>query len=117
MNRLRKALSVKVSSLVTTNLPFDEWTDVFGSERLTGALLDRLTHHVHILNERRQLPPQGQPAGRHRIVCTGAGWRVALPWPSAHGARSHANAKIRVVSHYLGGALSLRHSGMFCRRP
>ena len=35
--------------LVTTNLPFDEWTEVFGSERLTGALLDRLTHHVHIL--------------------------------------------------------------------
>ncbi|HJM42633.1 MAG TPA: ATP-binding protein, partial [Nitrospinota bacterium] len=28
---------------------FDEWTEVFGSERLTGALLDRLTHHVHIL--------------------------------------------------------------------
>ena len=37
------------SILVTTNLPFDEWTQVFGSERLTGALLDRLTHHVHIL--------------------------------------------------------------------
>ena len=35
--------------MVTTNLPFDEWTEVFGSERLTGALLDRLTHHVHIL--------------------------------------------------------------------
>ena len=34
---------------ITTNLPFDEWTEVFGSERLTGALLDRLTHHVHIL--------------------------------------------------------------------
>jgi DNA replication protein DnaC len=34
---------------VTSNLPFDEWTEVFGSERLTGALLDRLTHHVHIL--------------------------------------------------------------------
>ena len=32
-----------------TNLPFNEWTEVFGSERLTGALLDRLTHHVHIL--------------------------------------------------------------------
>ena len=125
MNRLRKALSVKVSSLVTTNLPFDEWTDVFGSERLTGALLDRLTHHVHILEMNgdsyrikgsrqdatasraagRTPPHQGQPAGRHRILCTG------------HGARSHANAKIRVVSHYLGGTLSLRHSGMFCRRP
>src|SRR4029434_4388033 len=37
------------SSVVTSNLPFDEWTSVFGSERLTGALLDRLTHHVHIL--------------------------------------------------------------------
>ena len=37
------------SVMVTTNLPFDEWTEVFGSERLTGALLDRLTHHVHIL--------------------------------------------------------------------
>ena len=37
------------SILVTTNLPFDEWTGVFGSERLTGALLDRLTHHTHIL--------------------------------------------------------------------
>ena len=37
------------SVLVTSNLPFEEWTSVFGSERLTGALLDRLTHHVHIL--------------------------------------------------------------------
>lgn len=37
------------STLVTSNLPFQEWTEVMGSERLTGALLDRLTHHVHIL--------------------------------------------------------------------
>src|SRR6516164_1433613 len=37
------------SIIVTSNLPFDEWTSMFGSERLTGALLDRLTHHVHIL--------------------------------------------------------------------
>jgi DNA replication protein DnaC len=37
------------SVIVTSNLPFDEWTSMFGSERLTGALLDRLTHHVHIL--------------------------------------------------------------------
>jgi DNA replication protein DnaC len=37
------------STMVTSNLPFQEWTEILGSERLTGALLDRLTHHVHIL--------------------------------------------------------------------
>ena len=40
--------------LVTTTPPFDEWTEVFGSERLTGALLDRLTHRVHILEMNRE---------------------------------------------------------------
>jgi len=37
------------STMVTSNLPFEHWPSVFGSERLTGALLDRLTHHVSIL--------------------------------------------------------------------
>jgi DNA replication protein DnaC len=37
------------ATIITSNLPFDEWTNTFGNERLTGALLDRLTHHVHIL--------------------------------------------------------------------
>ena len=46
------------ATLITSNLPFivskarfqhDEWTETFGSERLTGALLDRLTHNVSIL--------------------------------------------------------------------
>ena len=37
------------STIVTSNLPFEDWTQVLGSERLTGALLDRLTHHCHIL--------------------------------------------------------------------
>ncbi len=39
----------KTSLIVTTNLPFEQWDEVLGSERLTGALLDRLTHRVHIL--------------------------------------------------------------------
>ena len=37
------------STIVNSNLPFEDWTSVFGAERLTGALLDRLTHHVQIL--------------------------------------------------------------------
>ena len=37
------------ATLITSNLPFDEWTQTLGSERLTGALLDRITHHVNIL--------------------------------------------------------------------
>ena len=40
---------VRGSTMGTSNLPFAERTEVLGSERLTGALLDRLTHHVHIL--------------------------------------------------------------------
>ena len=39
----------RTSLIVTTNLPFESWTEVLGSQRLTGALLDRLNHRVHIL--------------------------------------------------------------------
>jgi len=37
------------SLIITTNLPFENWTDVLGNQRLTGALLDRLTHRIHII--------------------------------------------------------------------
>jgi DNA replication protein DnaC len=39
----------RTSVIVTTNLPFERWVEVLGSERLTGAALDRLTHRCHIL--------------------------------------------------------------------
>jgi len=39
----------RTSIIMTTNLPFEAWTEVLGNERLTGALLDRLTHRVHII--------------------------------------------------------------------
>lgn len=39
----------RLSLMVTTNLPFEAWTEVMGSERLTGALLDRLTHRIQII--------------------------------------------------------------------
>ena len=61
----------RLSLIVTTNLPFEQWTEVMGSERLTGAMLDRLTHRVHIIEangesyrlrdarKRRKSPPGG----------------------------------------------------------
>ena len=39
----------RLSLIVTSNLPFENWTEVLGNERLTGATLDRLTHRCHIL--------------------------------------------------------------------
>jgi DNA replication protein DnaC len=39
----------RLALIVTTNLKFADWVQVFGDERLTAALLDRLTHHAHIL--------------------------------------------------------------------
>jgi DNA replication protein DnaC len=58
------------ATLVTSNLPFDEWTEILGSERLTGALLDRLTHHVHILEMNGESYRLAQSKGRRRTADT-----------------------------------------------
>ncbi len=78
----------EVVTLITSNLPFDEWTEVFGSERLTGALLDRLTQHVHLLEmngessrlkqSRSQQGYQGSITRQHRLPT-----RVHRPHPRA----------------------------------
>jgi len=60
------------SIIVTSNLPFEDWTSVFGSERLTGALLDRLTHHVHILELNGDSYRLKQSKGRRRKTSTSA---------------------------------------------
>ena len=52
------------ATLITSNLPFDEWTETFGSERLTGVLLDRLTHHVNILEMNGESYRLGQSKAR-----------------------------------------------------
>jgi len=43
------SLYERTSVIVTTNLPFEQWTEVLDNERLTGATLDRLTHRCHII--------------------------------------------------------------------
>jgi DNA replication protein DnaC len=70
------------STIVTSNLPFEEWTAVLGSERLTGALLDRLTHHVHILAMNGESYRLSQSTARRRLA-TRAG-----PTNAATGDRS-----------------------------
>jgi len=56
------------SLMITTNLPFEQWTEVLGSERLTGALLDRLTHRVHIIeaNGESYRLKQARKRSKHR---------------------------------------------------
>ena len=69
----------RTSVIVTTNLPFEQWTEVLGSERLTGATLDRLTHRCPILEtggesyrlrdaKRRRRSPAGEPASPEGVT-------------------------------------------------
>lgn len=60
------------STIVTSNLPFEDWTSVLGSERLTGALLDRLTHHVSILTMNGDSYRLKQSAARRRVIPSGS---------------------------------------------
>jgi DNA replication protein DnaC len=79
------------STIVTSNLPFDEWTGVFGSERLTGALLDRLTHHVHILEmngDSYRLKQSKQRQRRHKTRLA-----VSLPRCSLRGRSGARHAR------------------------
>jgi DNA replication protein DnaC len=72
------------SIIVTSNLPFEEWPTVFRSERLTGALLDRLTHHVHILEMNgesyrlKQSTARRRAAGAEQNTATDAGRDAAV---------------------------------------
>ena len=55
------------ATLITSNLPFDEWTETFGTGRLTGTRLDRLTHHVNILEMNGESYRLGQSRPRKAV--------------------------------------------------
>ena len=57
----------RTSVIITSNLPFDRWVEVLGSERLTGATLDRVTHRCHILEANGE-SYRVQDARRRRTV-------------------------------------------------
>ena len=76
--------------MVTSNLPFQEWTEVLSSERLTGALLDRLTHHVHILEMNADSYRLKQSrAANGPILRTHLGVEVPLPLRSRGPSTPH----------------------------
>lgn len=86
------------STIVTSNLLFDEWTSVFGSERLTGALLDRLTHHVHILESKVEDGRGGLgPIGQHPVSRPRSSNRTCR-FP-ASGSPIDFTAKLSVLIH------------------
>lgn len=64
----------RTSLIVTSNLPFESWTEVLGSERLTGATLDRLTHRCHIIETKGE---------SYRLADAKTRGRRAEPTPSA----------------------------------
>ncbi len=69
----------RTSLIVTSNLPFESWTEVLGSERLTGATLDRLTHRCLIIETKGESYRLQDAKGRTRSTRTDTSRRRQSP--------------------------------------
>ena len=122
----------RASIMVTTNLLFDEWTEVFGSERLTGALLDRLTHHVHILemngesyrlkrsreDAAAQAPDESSTTHKPCQKPSSLTHSLSLlPACLCDTSPEQLARTFTLANDLSGGTFLLRPTGMFCRRP
>jgi hypothetical protein len=102
------------STIVTSNLPFEDWTQVLGSERLTGALLDRLTHHVSILAMNGDSYRLKQSARRRRSA--GAAQtrppRPTDPPKNGQYAKGPDRGPLHIIRATFTGLLLLRRAGL-----
>jgi DNA replication protein DnaC len=73
----------RTSLIVTTNLPFESWTEVLGSERLTGATLDRLTHRCRIIETKGESYRLQDAKARTRSAGKSTAQPVDEPTPSS----------------------------------
>jgi DNA replication protein DnaC len=73
----------RTSLIVTTNLPFESWTEVLGSERLTGATLDRLTHRCRIIETKGESYRLQDAKARIRSAGKSTAQPVDEPTPSS----------------------------------
>lgn len=75
----------RTSVIVTSNLPFESWTEVLGSERLTGATLDRLTHRCRIIETKGEsYRLQDAKARRRSARPASSGSQQAVVTEAAH---------------------------------